>query len=197
MNIAIILAVLLWVYILSVLKRGKLDFWFFLTGSVGMFVFYMILLQPVLTVPLQKAVAAVAGLFGDMTGMFTSYFQQGILFVPCDTGTISLYIDYECSGIIEIGAYLSLLIFFGVYSIQEKIVLSVLGSIGIFSANIVRIFIIGSLIHVCGSEVYFVAHTIIGRIVFYGFTILLYFYVFTRGQIKRQRIGNFNYDISE
>ena len=197
MSIGIILAVLLWIYILSVLKRGKLDFWLFITGSVGMFVFYMILLQPLLTVPLQQAVAAVAGLLGDVTGMFSSYFQQGILFVPCDTGAISLYIDYECSGIIEIGAYLSLLVFFGVYSIQEKIVFSVLGSIGIFCANILRIFIIGSLIHLCGSDIYFVAHTIIGRIVFYGFTILLYFYVFTRGQIKRQRIGKFNYDISE
>mgnify|MGYP002922138900 FL=1 len=89
------------------------------------------------------------------------------------------------------------MVFFGVYSIQEKIVFSVLGSIGIFCANILRIFIIGSLIHLCGSDIYFVAHTIIGRIVFYGFTILLYFYVFTRGQIKRQRIGKFNYDISE
>lgn len=197
MSVVTILAVLLWVYILSVLKRGKLDFWYFITGSVGMFVFYMILLQPVLTIPLQKAVAAVSGILGETTGMFSSYFQQGILFVPSDTGAISLYIDYECSGIIEIGAYLSLLVFFGVYSIQEKVVLSVLGSIGIFCANIFRIFIIGSLIHLCGSDIYFVAHTIIGRIVFYGFTIVLYFYVFTRGQIKRQRIGKFSYDISK
>lgn len=197
MSVVTILAVFLWIYILSVLKRGNLDFWHFITGSVGTFVFYMILLQPVLTVPLQKAVAAVAGLLGDTTGMFTSYFQQGILFVPSDTGAISLYIDYECSGIIEIGAYLSLLVFFSVYSIQEKVLLSVLGSIGIFGANIVRIFVIGSLIHLCGSDIYFVAHTIVGRLIFYGFTIVLYFYVFTKGQIKRQRIGKFNYDISK
>ena len=197
MSVVTILAVFFWIYILSVLKRGNLDFWHFIAGSVGTFVFYMILLQPVLSVPLQKAVAAVAGLLGDTTGMFTSYFQQGILFVPSDTGAISLYIDYECSGIIEIGAYLSLLVFFSVYSIQEKVLLSVLGSIGIFGANIVRIFVIGSLIHLCGSDIYFVAHTIVGRLIFYGFTIVLYFYVFTKGQIKRQRIGKFNYDISK
>ncbi len=197
MNAATIVTLLVWIYLLSVLKRGKLDFWYFITGSVGMFVFYMILLQPILTVPLQKAVAVVSGLFGEVSGNFQSYFQQGILFVPCDTGAISLYIDYECSGIIEIGAYLSLLVFFGIYSIQEKIVLSVLGSLSIFLANVIRIFIIGSLIHICGSDIYFIAHTVIGRIVFYGFTIVLYFYVFTRGQIKRQRIGKFNYDISK
>ena len=189
MSIATILAILLWVYILFVLKRGKLDFWYFITGSVGMFVFYMILLQPVLTVPLQKAVAAVSGIIGESTGMFESYFEQGILFVESDTGAISMYIDYECSGIIEIGAYLSLLVFFGVYSFPEKIVLSVLGSLGVFCANILRIVVISGMIHVCGSDIYFIAHTIVGRIVFYGFTIILYFYVFTRGQIKRQRIG--------
>lgn len=44
---------------------------------------------------------------------------------------------------------------------------------------------------------YFVAHTIVGRIIFYGFTIVLYFYVFTKGQIRRQKIGKFNYDISQ
>ncbi len=197
MSIVTIIAFLAWIYILSVLKRSKLDFWYFITGSVGMFVFYMVLLQPILTVPLQKAVAAVAGVLGDATGMFASYFQQGILFVPCDTGAISMYIDYECSGIIEIGAYLSLLVFFGVYSFQEKIVLAVLGSIGVFAANIIRIFIIGSMIHLGGSDMYFVAHTIVGRIVFYGFTIVLYFYVFTKGQIRRQKIGKFNYDISK
>ena len=142
MSIVTIIAFFAWIYILSVLKRSKLDFWYFIIGSVGMFVFYMVLLEPVLTVPLQKAVAAVAGVLGDATGMFTSYFQQGILFVSCDTGAISMYIDYECSGIIEIGAYLSLLMFFGVYSVQEKIVLAVLGSIGVFSANIIRIFFI-------------------------------------------------------
>lgn len=197
MNVVKILAVLLWIYILSVLKRGKLDFWYFITGSVGMFVFYMLLLQPFLTIPLQKAVAAVAGVLGNASGMYESYFQHGILFVPCDTGAISLYIDYECSGIIEIGAFLSLLVFFSVYTKQEKLVISILGSLGIFCANVLRIFIIGSLIHIWGSSVYFVAHTIIGRIVFYGFTIVLYFYVFTRGQIKRQRIGKFNYDITD
>lgn len=197
MSIVTIIAFFAWIYILSVLKRSKLDFWYFIIGSVGMFVFYMVLLEPVLTVPLQKAVAAVAGVLGDVTGMFTSYFQQGILFVSCDTGAISMYIDYECSGIIEIGAYLSLLMFFGVYSVQEKIVLAVLGSIGVFSANIIRIFIIGSMIHLGGSDMHFVAHTIVGRIIFYGFTIVLYFYVFTKGQIRRQKIGKFNYDISQ
>lgn len=197
MSVATILAMIVWVYILFVLKRGKLDFWYFITGSVGMFVFYMILLQPVLTIPLQKAVAAVSGIVGEITGIFDSYFQQGILLVESDTGAISMYIDYECSGIIEIGAYLSLLVFFGVYSVWEKIVLSVLGSLSIFCANILRIVIIGGMIHACGSDIYFIAHTVVGRLVFYGFTIMLYFYVFTKGQIKRQRIGNFNYDISE
>lgn len=192
-----IVALLLWIYLLSALKRGKLDFWYFMAGSVGMFIFYMILLEPVLLVPLQQAVAAVAGILGEATGMFETYFKQGIVFVPCDTGAISMYIDYECSGIIEIGAYLSLLFFFSVYSIQEKVVYSILGSLSIFAANVLRIFVIASLIHVYGSDIYFVAHTIIGRLLFYGFTIALYFYVFTKGQIKRQRIGKFHYDITE
>ncbi|HZK70616.1 MAG TPA: exosortase family protein XrtG, partial [Clostridia bacterium] len=46
-----------------------------------------------------------------------------------------------------------------------------------------------------GGDTYFYAHTIIGRLFFYGCTIVLYFQVFTKSQIIRQKIGRFDYDM--
>lgn len=196
MNYLLILVLILWIYILSVLKRAKLDFWYFLFGSVGMFIATVIVVQPFVTEPMQKAVAAVAGIMGDLTGLYHSYFQYGILFIDSGTTSISLYVDYECAGIIEILAFSALLWFFPVYRTYEKIMVNIVGFLTIFIANVLRIFLICVLIYFFGNSIYFAAHTIIGRIFFYACSIALYFYVFTKPQIVRQKVGRFRYDNS-
>ena len=47
-----------WIYILTVLYRAKLNFWYYICGSVGLFIFSLILIEPYVVVPLQKAVSA-------------------------------------------------------------------------------------------------------------------------------------------
>lgn len=194
MNPLFFIFVLVYIYLLTVLKRAKLPFAFFCIGSVGMFVFTVVLLQPLVTVPMQKAVAAVAGLLGQAIGIYQSYFQYGILFIQSKTETISMYIDYECSGIIEIVAFLSLLWFFPVYSTAEKIFTSIIGFITIFLSNVLRIFVICLIIFFFGNDAFFIAHTIIGRFVFYFCSIILYFFVFTRPQVIKQKVGRFSYE---
>lgn len=194
MNFIVVVGALLWIYFLSVFKRGKLDFHFFITGSVGMFIIFMILLQPILTVPLQKGVAAMAGVLGKATGIYESYFRYSMLLISHKGEAISLYIDYECSGVIEIGAYLSLICFFSVYKFHEKIVAGLMGCVYLFVANVLRIYLIGLMIYLFGTSIYYVSHTIIGRIFFYGCSVYLYYYVFTKAQILRQKVGNVSYE---
>ena len=197
MNYLVIALTAGWFYMMTVFKRARLDFWLFLVGSVGSFVLYIIWIQPVLTAPLQNAVAAVTGLLGTLTGMYDSYFQYGILFIQTAEGSLSLYIDYECSGIIEIGAFVAMLWFFPVYHLFEKVVVSAAGILLVFAANVLRIFIICACIYFFGGDIYFYAHTIIGRLFFYACTVLLYFYVFTKSHIVRQKIGRFSYDMAD
>lgn len=185
--------VILWIYLLWVTDRAKAQFWHFLIGCMGLFVFLMIYVRPIMTEPLARVVAAMGGLFGEMTGTFIPYFKYGILFVESAGSAITLQIDFECSGIIEIMAFLSLLIFFRVYSLSERIVVGIAGSLYILIANALRIIVICEMIHYLGVDVYYMAHTIVGRIVFYAFSIILYFYVFTKPQIVRMKIGKFNY----
>lgn len=183
-----------WIYFLTVFKRGKLSFWYFLVGSVGTFLFMLIFLQPVFTKPLTNGVTVVSGFLGDLTGFYKAYIEYGALFINNKNNSISLYIDYECSGIIEIMAFTAMLWFFPVYQIYEKAVLSILGFLWIFGANVIRIFVICTLIYYWGNDIFYFAHTIFGRLVFYCLSIILYFNVFTRPQIVRQRIGSFHYE---
>jgi len=189
----IIICIVIWIYVLTLLKRARLTFFKFLVGSVGMFIIAMITLQPYITKPLANSVAASAGIFGSATGIFESYYQYSIIFIENGYDSISLFIDYECSGVIELLAFASLLWFFPLYSISEKIVINIVGFLWIFLSNIIRLIAICILVFYFGNDIFFFAHAIFGRIIFYTLSIVLYFSIFTRPQIIRQKVGKFNY----
>lgn len=194
MNVfAALLVIAVWIYLLYVTSHCKLYFWHFVVGSFGMFIMFMVWIRPLVVQPLSRVVAAVAGLFGDLTGTFTAFFKYGILFIETAEASISLQIDFECSGIIEIVAFVSLLSFFTVYSVKERILVGVVGCVAIILSNVIRVIVICEIIHFFGPKSYYVAHSIIGRIVFYFLSVLLYFYTFTKPQIVKTRLGKFSY----
>lgn len=193
MTIFTVVCFLVWIYLLSVFTRGKLYFYQFIWGSVGLFVFMMMWIQPVAIRPLTNLVCSAADVAGRMTGFYESYSEYSMLFVQHGSEAISLCIDYECSGIIEMMAYVSMLAFFRVYDWMQRIILSVLGCMMIFFANIIRLFVIGTTIYYFGNDAYYIAHTIVGRIIFYALSVILYYYIFTKSQIVKQKIGGFHY----
>lgn len=193
MTIFTVVCFLVWIYLLSVFTRGKLYFYQFIWGSVGLFVFMMMWIQHVAIRPLTNLVCSAAGVAGRMTGFYESYSEYSMLFVQHGSEAISLCIDYECSGIIEMMAYVSMLAFFRVYDWMQRIILSVLGCMMIFFANIIRLFVIGTTIYYFGNDAYYIAHTIVGRIIFYALSVILYYYIFTKSQIVKQKIGGFHY----
>lgn len=184
---------LVWWYLLRVTDRAKLDFWHFVIGSAGLFLFMIALVEPLLTNPLARLVAAVAGLFGSLTHTFAAFFRYGVLFIQSPQGAMTLQIDFECSGIIEILAFLSLLLFFRVYTRNQRAVIGLLGTVAIILANALRIIVICEMIYFMGPNAYYAAHSLVGRFIFYGLSVLLYFYVFTKPQIVSMKVGVFKY----
>ena len=185
---------LLWVALLVILNKAKLKGWYTIIGVIGLFVISIIVLMPVLMEPLSQFVAAIAGFVGRFTGTFESYFKYGIIFIKTVKDEyITLRIDFECSGIIEILLYISWVFFFSVFTKYQKIVMSVVGFLYIILINATRIVIICEVIHFGGNGAYSVAHNIIGKLFFYVFIVLFYFYVFTRQQVLSMRLGGFGY----
>ena len=191
--IVVIAIILIWLYILSVFGRAKMHAWHFMWGSLGLFVIMMIVIQPVLTMPLARCVSALAGVIGNVTGTFTAYFKYGIIFISSGITSITLQIDFECSGIIEIMAFISLLAFFNVYNFSEKVMVGIGGFCYIMVCNALRIVMICMSVHFFGMGAYYIVHTFIGRIFFYILSVYLYFYVFTKPQIIKMKVGNFAY----
>ena len=184
---------LIWLYALTIFKRKKIEFFHFLAGSVGMFFFLFFVLEQILTPYLIQFVCFLTGLLGSMTNLFEAYSSYGILFIHNINGPISLYVDFECAGLIEILVFISLISFYNVYRLWEKIGVCIAGIALIMFSNVIRLFSICLIINFYGNESYYFAHTIVGRLLFYGLSIILYFYVFTRTQIRKQRVGEFGY----
>lgn len=190
----ILLIFMIWVYLLTVFRRRQLAFLHFLVGSAGMFGFLFFLLEPRVTAPLAKFVCHMTGMVGEALGTFEAFSSYGMLFIQNENGPVSLYIDFECAGLIEILVFISLVTFFDVYKWWQKVVICIAGSVWLVGCNVLRLSIICNVIHWFGNEAYYVAHTIVGRVIFYALSVILYFYVFTRRQIRTQKVGDFQYD---
>ncbi|MBQ6016356.1 MAG: exosortase family protein XrtG [Clostridiales bacterium] len=188
---AIVIA--LWIWLLRVLRKAGLKFWRYLLGSCGIFLIIMIILRPWLVLPLARIVAAIAGIFGKVTGYYQAYFRYGVIFIESARGAISVGIDMECSGIIEIGAFVSLLTFYEVYNVPERIYVGIIGTLYTILTNALRVGVICTMIHFLGSDYYYMAHTVVGRIIFYVLQVILYFFVFTKPHVLKMKTGDFDY----
>ncbi len=187
-------AIGLWVWLLRVLRKAGLKFWRYLLGSCGIFLILLILVRPWLVLPLARLIAAIAGIFGKVTGFYQAYYRYGVIFIESLNGAITVNIDLECSGFIEISAFVSLLSFYGIYNIPERIYVGVVGTLYTMLTNAFRIAVICTMIHFLGTDYYYVAHTVVGRIVFYVLQVILYFFIFTRPHVLKMKTGDFGYN---
>lgn len=191
-----ILLIIIWMYLLWVFERGKLEFFKFIVGSVGLF-FILLAATPYFKEPIINFFTKALGFVGTKTNLFEGYSKYGMFFINHNNTVMSLYVDLECSGLIEMMVYVSLIMFYPVYKGFWKLWVIFVGMLSIFIFNMVRVLVIIGLIYKFGSPIYSIAHSIIGRLVFYAFIIILYYNVFTKKQLKKQKVGSFGYGLKE
>jgi exosortase family protein XrtG len=184
------LIVFSWIILLIFLKRTKIYFFVFLVGSVGLFCLLMYLGSGFLESYLQYFVAYAMYLAGNFFNLFSVYPKYFMITVYHDLQAVSFFVDYECSGFIETLVYVSLLAFYPIYGLVGKIKLGLIGIIYIFLSNILRIFLICVLVKEFGPSLFFFSHTIFGRILFFILMLVLYYNVFTRPHVVKQKVGN-------
>lgn len=64
-----IVTFIVWVYVVYALHRAQLFFFKFIVGSIGMFFFLMVFIQPLILRHLSMAVTIVTGILGDVFGL--------------------------------------------------------------------------------------------------------------------------------
>ena len=179
----LILGIVVWLYGLSVLKRGYLSGFYFWWGSVGLFIISAFIFLPYFIWLVSHILTNTLGAFAKITHWFVVYPISNFLQINVGHNSVQLFVDYECSGVIEFLAYASLVAFYPLYDRQEKIVAGVVGTLWIFVANVIRLLFIVMVVKHWGAPALFWAHSVLGRLLFYTLVIILYFNVFTRPQI--------------
>ncbi|GAJ27502.1 membrane protein [Liquorilactobacillus sucicola DSM 21376 = JCM 15457] len=184
MSVYLIIGTIIWVYGLSLLRRTKLAAFSFIWGSVGLFFILITLSNRYMIWLFTQAVMRGVGWIGEVAKMSTNLTRYSIISIANASSPVNMVIDYECSGVIETLAFLSLVFFFPMYSRYEKLFFSVLGMLWIYLANILRLLLIIIIVHFSGGQFFFVAHSLLGRLFFYVLVIALYYLVFTSSQLS-------------
>ncbi|MEE8347490.1 MAG: hypothetical protein V3S20_09090 [Dehalococcoidia bacterium] len=114
-----------------------------------------------------------------------------VLVVPQSVGWTMLTLGIESSGLLELAAILGLVAFFPGWSAGRRLYMAVAGVSATFLANVIRILFIVTTLHYMGKDTLFLAHTVLGRAVFFVMVILIYWFAFTlptlRMTAKRMR----------
>ena len=92
-------------------------------------------IQPTLLgVVLTQLVIKVVDLFGSFANVTEEFSKYSLIVIHSANEQMSLYVDYECSGVIETAAYLGLLTFYPLYNRQEKVFYALLERCGFLQA---------------------------------------------------------------
>jgi len=191
MSSYLLLGIIVWLYIISVLKRAHLSAYYFIAGSVGLFFILIALGNPYWVWFMTHLVINGVATLGDLTHWCRVFTKYGIVYIDNSVNPVTMSIDYECSGIIETTAFIGLLAFFPTYSRQEKNFYLIVGIVWIYLANVMRLMLVVSLVYFGGAGWYFMAHTLLGRLFFYVLVIVLYYNVFTYSQLSQSLYTNF------
>lgn len=187
MSIILLIGIIAWLYGLSVLKRAELPAYYFILGSVGLFFILFFLSRTYIMWLMIRAIIHGVSLVTTPLGLATAYPIAGVFSITHGVHTLLLSIDYECSGVLETISFWALLFFFPIYNRQKKIMWVGIGLVWIYVANFIRLFLIIATVHYFGTSWFFLAHSILGRLVFYVLVVYFYYKVFTFGQLSNRQ----------
>lgn len=192
MIIAAGILIIVWTYIMFLFYKNKMYFFKFIIGSLGLFCILMYFGRDGLSEVIKYGIIYPLSLIGDVTGLFYTYINQSVVTVFHNNQSLSYYISYECSGVVETLVFISLLTFYPVYNWINRLKFYIVGTLYIIVMNIVRLLIITLIVKYLGSSYFFFSHVILSRIIFFGFMVVLYYEVFTKPHILRQKVGKIN-----
>lgn len=95
-----------------------------------------------------------------------------------------LKLGIECSAILESSILISLLLFYPLFSLRQRLLRITFGLVVTYVINIFRLLIIVLMANKFGSDYIFLAHAGVARVFFFIFELLLYWYLLTKPTVK-------------
>lgn len=107
-----------------------------------------------------------------------------VMVVTQDVGWTLLKVGVESSGLLEMAVFVSLLLFYPGLSAGQRARTIVIGCVVTWLANALRILLIIAMLQIFGKGALVIAHSIVGKGVFFGLTIAMYWYLLTAPTLR-------------
>lgn len=180
---------LAWGMVTYALYKKRLTYFGFLLGSIGGFIFSIYFLREPAYEAIAKILTTFLAFIGNATNSFVSYIHTSTVTVFRQTESLSIFISYECSGVIELFVFINLLLFIPMYKTAQKAKYLFIGISYIIGSNLIRLLYIIYSTKMMGNDFFFLNHIVIGRILYFALIIALYYVIFTKPHIKLKKEG--------
>jgi exosortase family protein XrtG len=126
------------------------------------------------------SVHLIAGILGVPTRTFAGTPNAlMVMVISQEIGWTLLRIGVESSGMLESVVLVSLLLFYPGWPLRRRAAAMTLGLVTTWVANVLRVLVIIIILHTVGKESLVLAHSLVGRTLFFGLTIAIYWYLLT------------------
>ncbi len=186
--------VLLWGLAVMFFRANRIWLPYYLTGSIGLafiiiFVGRATPLQGLMESGVAMSTFLMANLMGIPARIFEADASSLMIFivgqlVGHDNGWTMVRVTVECSSLLETGVISGMVGFYPAWSVRKRLMLVALGVIAAFVANIIRLAVIIWTLQWFGKDSLFIAHTMVGRAVFFVLIIAIFWYIITLPTIR-------------
>ncbi len=183
-----VISMAIWIFLTKMFYDLKMTAFKFYTGSLGLFFILLFFFRPYLEKGFKILLFYSLLLLSNLTHLFyISNLSDTI--VNVNNLTFNINFNTQASTLISMIVFTSLICFFPLLYIKRRIFLFFIGNILIFFINIFRSFIVILLIRLFSTYSLIIDFDIIGKLIFFTLIITLYYFVFTKSQIKNQKVG--------
>lgn len=188
----LIISVIVWLALLLFFRKNRIWIFYYVWGAVGGTILLILFFKgsAVLLTMEQLTglfVHQILSLLNIQSQLFDNAPGIILILLEIEKSWTTIVIDIECSGLLESCVFTGLLIFYPGYTTAVKLVYATAGLAGIFVINLARLIVIVAIMNAFGRDSIYLAHTVFGRMVFFGLVITLYWYIFTRPTLVKIR----------
>jgi exosortase family protein XrtG len=187
-------AILLWLGATIFLRQYRIWIIYYIVGTVGLVYWLALLsgdilgLEPIFARSIAWSVHIIANTLGIPTHIFQN--APGVLLVLVviqKVGWTVLHVGVESSGLLEISVLVSILVFYPGWSFGRKLRSIMIGGSAVWGANLVRMLVIVAILNHFGKGSLVLAHTLVGRVLFFFFTVIIFWYLITSNTLSDLR----------
>jgi len=188
----VVLICLVWLVITMFLYYNKIWVLYYIWGAVGLCCVLILLFRGsygeyFLARQTSMVLHYLLAYFDIITYVFDRAPGTLLVLIKVDNSWTTIAIDIENSGLLEVCIFFGLIMFYPVHRLGKRIGVAAVGVTGIYTANILRLFLVILLIHRFGRDMSYITHTLIGRLLFFLLIVAVYWWFITRPSLENIR----------